>query len=246
MAFKMKKSPIKDMSELRARQRRMSRGESEFQYRNRMRRKASAEAKVNAVSLDTKFKPSALSPTAGTDRINKTLDLKKTNLYDPNAKPAKKTFKQAFADARKAGKKTFIFEGNRYTTKLKKSKNDSLVFGDKGFDATTDFSDPNKVVPNNLISARYGKHGLSAVIEPVPPFRMKGMTFKGKSPVRNDKNVLIAENTENTAVTGGTTEFGKKDFSKHPSVKKLINAGAPKNVIETQIKKLKNKAKKNI
>ena len=225
MAFKMKKSPIKDMSELRARQRRMSRGESEFQYRNRMRRKASAEAKVNAVSLDTKFKPSALSPTAGTDRIEKTLDLKKTNLYDPNAKPAKKTFKQAFADARKAGKKTFIFEGNRYTTKLKNNKST------KGDNVVNIQLDPEK--PNFGAVSRV-------------PFQMKGMTFKGKSPVKNDKNVLIAEDTENIAVTGGTTEFGKKDFSKHPSVKRLKQAGAPQNVISAQIKKLKEEAKKNI
>ena len=52
MAFKMKPSPIKDMSELRAKQRRMSRGESEFQYRNRMRREASAQAKRNALPTD--------------------------------------------------------------------------------------------------------------------------------------------------------------------------------------------------
>tara|TARA_R100001015_G_scaffold14285_1_gene6496 strand:+ start:213 stop:719 length:507 start_codon:yes stop_codon:yes gene_type:complete len=58
MAFKMKASPIKDMSELRAKQRRMSRGESEFQYRNRMRREASAEAKKSIVpgSFSTKRK----------------------------------------------------------------------------------------------------------------------------------------------------------------------------------------------
>ena len=58
MAFKMKPSPIKDMSELRAKQRRMSRGESEFQYRNRMRREASAEAKKSIVpgSFSTKRK----------------------------------------------------------------------------------------------------------------------------------------------------------------------------------------------
>ena len=58
MAFKMKGSPIKNMSELRAKQRRMSRGESEFQYRNRMRREASAEAKKSIVpgSFSTKRK----------------------------------------------------------------------------------------------------------------------------------------------------------------------------------------------
>ena len=78
------------------------------------------------------------------------------------------------------------------------------------------------------------------------PFKMKGFSYPGTSPVKNDKNLLIAENTENTAVTGGTTEFGKKDFSKHPSIKRLKQAGAPQNVISAQIKKLKEEAKKNI
>ena len=78
------------------------------------------------------------------------------------------------------------------------------------------------------------------------PFKMKGFSYPGTSPVKNDKNVLIDEDTENTAVTGGTTEFGKKDFSKDKSVQRLIDAGAPKDVINTQIKKLKEQAKKNI
>ena len=222
MAFKMKKSPIKDMSELRARQRRMSRGESEFQYRNRMRRKASAEAKRNALPTDILTKNIADITQKGDEQIR----AKMTATVPQAPKPSpKQTFKQAFADARKAGKKTFIFEGNPYTTKLKKKKST------KGDSVVNIQLDPEK--PNFGAVSRV-------------PFQMKGMTFKGKSPVRNDKNVLITENTENTAVTGGTTEFGKKDFSKHPSVKRLINAGAPKNVISAQIKKLKNKAKKNI
>jgi hypothetical protein len=83
------------------------------------------------------------------------------------------------------------------------------------------------------------------------PFKMKGSPMQrnfgiGISPVKNDKNVLIDEDTENTASTEGTTEFGKKDFSKHPSIQRLKVAGAPENVIKAQIRKLENKAKKNI
>jgi hypothetical protein len=96
--FKMKSSPTKgilsdffqsigakktDMNELRAKQRRSSKGISEFEYRKTNPRVKKAKP---TSSLGSEFKPSALSPTAGTDRINKTLDLKKTKsgLYDPS------------------------------------------------------------------------------------------------------------------------------------------------------------------
>ena len=35
------------------------------------------------------------------------------------AKPKSKSFKEAFAEARKAGDKTFMFGGKKYTTELK-------------------------------------------------------------------------------------------------------------------------------
>ena len=79
---------------------------------------------------------------------------------------------------------------------------------------------------------------------------MKGFSYPGTSPVRNDKNVLIAESTDNTTVMESgnppTIKYGTKNFELHPSVKALRKAGAPENVIKAQIKKLKNKEKKNI
>jgi hypothetical protein len=39
--------------------------------------------------------------------------------------PAKKSFKSAFADARKAGDKTFTWEGKKYTTEMAKAKKES-------------------------------------------------------------------------------------------------------------------------
>ena len=160
MAFKMKKSPIKDMSELRARQRRMSRGESEFQYRNRMRRKASAEAKRNALPTDILTKNIADITQKGDEQIRAKMIA--TVPQAPKPSP-KQTFKQAFAGARKAGKKTFIFEGNLYTTKLKNSKSTKS-------DGVVNIQlDPEK--PNFGAVSRV-------------PFKMKGMTFKSESPVK--------------------------------------------------------------
>jgi flagellar hook-associated protein FlgK len=60
-------------------------------------------------------------------------DISKVTSDSANAKPAsaggsggndrpKKTFKSAFADARAAGKKTFMFEGKKYTTDVAEDK----------------------------------------------------------------------------------------------------------------------------
>ena len=101
-------------------------GESKFKAdirRKREERKAERKAKTKpTTSLDTEintnFTKNVLSPTIGTDRIDKTLDIKETKggLYKSKTKTS---FGEAFAAARKAKKETFMWNGGKYTTKLK-------------------------------------------------------------------------------------------------------------------------------
>jgi hypothetical protein len=90
-------------------------GESKFKADIRRKREARKAAKTTKdkkpnASLDTKidnnFTKNVLSPTIGTDRINKTLDLKKTKsgLYDPKKAPKpEKATKPDWSKAPKVG-----------------------------------------------------------------------------------------------------------------------------------------------
>ena len=115
----------RDRAELKDRRRNYS-GMSKYKadiIRKREARKAERKAKTEpTTSLDaeisTNIHKNVLSPTVGTDRIDKTLDLKETKggLYKPKTKTS---FGEAFAAARKAKKKTFMWDGGEYTTELK-------------------------------------------------------------------------------------------------------------------------------
>ena len=148
--FKMKSSPAKatladffkgiggkktDMGKLRATQKRMSRGESEWQHKTRGLAKAGLEARKNAIGakttsgLDVKSKPSALSPTVGTDRINKELDLKKTKsgLYDPSKPKSRYVhYSGAKGDKYKYRKIQVQGDGGKFYTLTDKENPDDL------------------------------------------------------------------------------------------------------------------------
>jgi len=100
-------------------------GESKFKADVRRRkREANKSSKAGQKAIKTinkDFKKDVNSPTntkPGELKVNKELMSKKVNKPE-----SKQTFKQAFAAARKAGKKTFSFKGKPYTTKLAEKKN---------------------------------------------------------------------------------------------------------------------------
>jgi len=99
-------------------------GESKFKADVRRRkREANKSSKAGQKAIKTinkDFKKDVNSPTntkPGELKVNKELMSKKVNKPE-----SKQTFKQAFAAARKAGKKTFSFKGKPYTTELAKTK----------------------------------------------------------------------------------------------------------------------------
>ena len=119
-------------------------GESKFQYDVRKKREKKAEAKK-----DYKKRTSGIDPTNKTGMVNVVIDgvvtsvpaedrfkyesvkrvksKSKSKTKEPSKAggnpEAKQTFKQAFASASQAGKKTFDWNGNPYTTELKENKN---------------------------------------------------------------------------------------------------------------------------
>ena len=147
MAFKMKRTPIKGKldnffsslgEQLRAGQKdrgifsekgkaeKKSRkaGESKFQADNRRRGEARKSAKAGEKAkktINTDFVKDINSPTntkPGELKVNEELMSKEVKKAT-TPEPAKQTFKQAFASAKKADKETFEWKGNPYTTKLK-------------------------------------------------------------------------------------------------------------------------------
>ena len=145
MAFKMKRTPIKGLADFfsslgkeatsarqtkqkasntseyagmtnfekrRAEKKSRKPGESKFQADVR-RRKAKKELKPGEFTTKQKLEGNLVP--------NQELVSKKVKKA-PKPKAGKLTFKQAFAAARKAGKKTFTWEGNPYTTELAKTK----------------------------------------------------------------------------------------------------------------------------
>ena len=141
MAFKMKRTPIKGLANFfsslgkQARAGQKDRGifsekgkaekadrkpgESKFKADVRRRGEANKSSKAGQKAIKTinkDFKKDVNSPTntkPGELKVNKELMSKKVNKPE-----SKQTFKQAFAAARKAGKKEFTWKGDPYTTKL--------------------------------------------------------------------------------------------------------------------------------
>ena len=104
-------------------------GESEYQFKVRTRRARSKKAdkpvtktpeQLENIDVKSEIK---IDPTVGMDRY--------TYISSSKPKTNKKTFKQAFAEARKAKKKNFNFEGKSYTTKLKE-ENFKVITGPSG------------------------------------------------------------------------------------------------------------------
>ena len=140
MAFKMKRTPIKGLSNFfsslgsqlqegqkdrgifsekgKAEKKSRKAGESKFQADVRRRQE---ERRAEKKASNTK------TTRTGAGKLNKPTDKEikvkgaGTNSYDiktPEKVVKKQTFKQAFAAARKAGKKTFSWNGESYTTEL--------------------------------------------------------------------------------------------------------------------------------
>ena len=147
MAFKMKRTPIKGLADFfsslgkeatsdrqtkqkasntgeyagmtnfekrRAEKKSRKPGESKFQADVR-RKKETNKAKKAENKADAAYYGSAEDKAKNSDANR----IKKTPSPADTGGAGELTFKQAFAAARKAGKKTFTWEGNPYTTKLK-------------------------------------------------------------------------------------------------------------------------------
>ena len=107
---------------------RTRRGESKFQERARIRRESRlTDAKKKEIrDLTAKAKAEQKAKTKGPGLSEaKKAEIRKLTKEARDKKAADKTattkttFKGAFADARKAGKKEFTYKGKKYTTKLK-------------------------------------------------------------------------------------------------------------------------------
>jgi len=95
-------------------------GESEYQFSVRKRKnrnKARSKAKAETTP-DTK--PDPKTEIKGNFSTADTFKVETPKIESTTDK--KQTFKEAFAAARKAGKKTFSFKGKSYTTELKEEK----------------------------------------------------------------------------------------------------------------------------
>ena len=154
MAFKMKRTPIKGRldnffsslgkkatSDRQAKQIQENQGMTNFEKKmadKAAQRKSGGKSKFQKAAAERKANKAA---TAAGDARNAAdnkarLDAdayksEKSKTTVPENK-AKLTFKQAFAAARKAGKKEFTWKGNPYTTKLAKSNSKQDVSKPKG------------------------------------------------------------------------------------------------------------------
>jgi hypothetical protein len=66
----------------------------------------------------------------------------------------KKTFKQAFAQARKDGDKTFMFNGKKYTTELKDEKKDKPTKKEEAKESTKQMADDRRVKKLGVFGAK--------------------------------------------------------------------------------------------
>ena len=215
MAFKMKRSPAKNLGDFfgsifsgkavkgrQDAQRKRNTGEYEgmTDFEKRRAEKKSRKPGESKFQADVRRKREAKrAERAETKRReNDPLleEIKDTSeLQGPKNKPttktvttpkAKQTFKQAFAAARKANKKTFNFKGKSYTTKLKE-ENFKVIPGPGGQPVVAeDYEDYGN--PINKKNMR-------------KPFKMKGPSlFKlKKSPVKDIKSYGAYSSAEEKA-----------------------------------------------
>ena len=150
MAFKMKRTPIKGLSNFfsslgsqlqegqkdrgifsekgKAEKKSRKAGESKFQADVRRRQeerraeKKASNTKTTRTGAAELNKPTDKEIKITTKRsVDPAASTNNSKITVPEAK-AKLTFKQAFAAARKAGKKTFSFNGKSFTTELAETK----------------------------------------------------------------------------------------------------------------------------
>jgi len=159
MAFKMKRTPIKGLGDFfsslgkqakagqkdrgifsekgKAEKADRKAGESKFQAdvrRAREKRRAEKKEKKTKTTISADFKKDVNSPTntkPGELKVNKKLMATKVDKPDLKNEEGTQTFKQAFAAARKDGKKKFTWKGNPYTTELKSTTYSTGRYGDK-------------------------------------------------------------------------------------------------------------------
>ena len=87
-------------------------------------------------------------------------DRREAAVAGPLKKPApkedepKKTFKQAFAQARKDGGKTFMFNGKKYTTELKDEKKDKPTKKEEAKESTKQMADDRRVKKLGVFGAK--------------------------------------------------------------------------------------------
>ena len=175
-----------DFEKRRAEKKSRKPGESKFQ----------ADVRRKRETKRAKAKKAADRPVTKTPEQVENIDTKSEIKINPKARivkeykmtpgSSKKTFKQAFATARKAGKKTFNFEGKSYTTKLKE-KNFKVISGPGGQPVVAgDYEDyGNPINKKNMRN----------------PFKMKGPSlFKlKKSPVKDIKSYGAYSSAEEKA-----------------------------------------------
>jgi hypothetical protein len=66
----------------------------------------------------------------------------------------KKSFGQAFAEARRAGEKTFMFNGKKYTTELKGEKKDKPAKKEEAKESTKQMADDERVKKLGVFGAK--------------------------------------------------------------------------------------------
>lgn len=107
-----------NLNKKRAEKAKRKAGESQYQANIRIR-KEKRKAKKDANKADAAYYGSAKDKAKNSKANRIKVDPPKTKVDPPKTKT---TFKNAFATARKAGKKTFSWNSKKYTTELAKTK----------------------------------------------------------------------------------------------------------------------------
>ena len=102
-------------------------GESEYQFSVRKRKEKYKTRSKSKAETTPDPKPDPKTEIKGNFSAADTFKVETPKIKSTPDK--KQTFKEAFAAARKAGKKTFTWKGNPYTTKLKEKPQSNKTFG---------------------------------------------------------------------------------------------------------------------
>jgi len=259
MAFKMKRSPAKNLGDFfgsifsskavkgtgeqlqkgqkergifsetaKAEKKSRKAGESKFQADVRRKREKKAEAKKTEAKK-TEAKKAEVQP-----EVNKEEKKGEVKVEEEKAKP---TFKQAFAAARKAKKKTFNFEGKSYTTKLKEEIKQPKPTQTSGYfqgnPEKPDFGSMsiNPINKKNMrkpFKMKAGKAGPMKKNFGVSPVKNENIKYrkvikpKTEGEKENQKNTkyFIKSNISNKEVPVDSTTFNKSLYSRFKPLNK--------------------------